>query len=334
MVGSLWILKHHFTILELAQLIGILDSNATLCRWARADYFVLLNCLRDELRATYQIAALQIKAAKKYHLLKACLPHHLEKRVASLIAGDIAALLWKSHTPIPMTNAIRHFLTEHHAYLSNPANPWEIPIAYNIDRDYDFLSTGDASELSVGAFCGFWTCIDFHEDLRARFNLCPKNPLYMHINLFNSSSSSFSWRQQSHAWKAPLPFQTPTQCTRGAYQPRHPKSNSGPTPPPQSHGHLRSRPKKWAAKHWSASGPLYSSKLQLMWRSNIYLVPLTLRQIVFHILLLTLLLYYLYDYLSLFRRNQKSHLGIFSAHIPFLYQCWPPLSPIPPVWLR
>ena len=184
---SLWILKHHFTILELAQLIGILDSNATLCRWARADYFVLLNCLRDQLRTTYQIAARQIKAAKKYHLLKARLPPHLEKRLVSLIARDIAALLWKSHTPIPMSNAIRHFLTEHHAYLSNPANPWEIPIAYIIDRDYDFLSTGDASELSVGAFCptlGFWTCIDFHDDLRARFNLSPKNPLYMHINLF------------------------------------------------------------------------------------------------------------------------------------------------------
>jgi hypothetical protein len=86
-----------------------------------------------------------------------------------------------------MTNAIRHFLTEHHAYLSNPANPWEIPIAYIIARDYDFLSTGDASELSVGAFCptlGIWTCNDFHNNLRARFNVSPKNPLYMHINLF------------------------------------------------------------------------------------------------------------------------------------------------------
>jgi hypothetical protein len=72
----IWISKHHFTILDQAQLIGILDSNATLCRWARADYFVLLNCLRDQLRATYQLAARQIKAAKKYHLLKARLPHH------------------------------------------------------------------------------------------------------------------------------------------------------------------------------------------------------------------------------------------------------------------
>ena len=62
---SLWISKHHFTILDQAQLIGILDSNATLCRWARADYFVLLNFLQDQFRATYQIVARQIKAAKK-----------------------------------------------------------------------------------------------------------------------------------------------------------------------------------------------------------------------------------------------------------------------------
>ena len=187
---SLWILKHHFTILELAQLIGILDSNATLALPMGTSR---LFCSSGELSSgptpnhLPDCAARQIKAAKKYHLLKARLPPHLEKRLVSLIARDIAALQWKSHTPIPMSNAIQHFLTEHHAYLSNPTNPWEIPITYIIVRDYNFLSTGDASELSVGAFCptlGFWTCIDFHDDLRARFNLSPKNPLYMHINLF------------------------------------------------------------------------------------------------------------------------------------------------------
>ena len=68
-----------------------------------------------------------------------------------------------------------------------PTNPWEIPIAYLIDRDHSFLCTGDASELSVGAYSldlRFWTCIDYDPSLRARFGLKPADPLYMHINLF------------------------------------------------------------------------------------------------------------------------------------------------------
>ena len=182
-----WLPRHHFTILELAQLIGILENNATLCRWAKADYFILLNCLRTQLRATYHIVVRQVKSARKYQLLKARLPHHLELRLVSVIARDVAALLWKTHTPISMTSDIRVCLQEHYDYLLTPSNPWEIPIAYLIDRDYSFLSTGDASELSMGAFSRdfqFWTCIDYSAELRARFSLAPTASGYMHINLF------------------------------------------------------------------------------------------------------------------------------------------------------
>jgi hypothetical protein len=183
----LWIPRHHFTILELAQLIGVLENNATLCRWAKSDYFVLLNCLRTQLRATYHIVVRQVKSAKKYQLLKVRLPHHLEIRLISVIARDVAALLWKTHTPISMTSDIRVCLQEHYDYLINPSNPWEIPIAYLIDRDYTYLSTGDASQLSMGAFSHdlrFWTCVDYDVPLRNRFALNPNDSGYMHINLF------------------------------------------------------------------------------------------------------------------------------------------------------
>lgn len=182
-----WLQKHHFTILELAKLIGIMESNATLCRWAKADYFVLLNCLRTQLRTTYHVVVRKVKATKKYDLLKVRLPLHLATRLVSVIARDIAALLWKTHTPISMTSDIHQCLQEHYDYMVDPTNPWEIPIAYLIDRDHSFLCTGDASELSVGAYSldfTFWTCIDYDLSLRARFSLKPSNPLYMHINLF------------------------------------------------------------------------------------------------------------------------------------------------------
>ena len=124
-----WISRHHFTILELAQLIGILENNATLCRWANADYFVLLSCLRTQLRATYHIVVRQVKSAKKYQLLKVRLPHHLAIRLVSVIARDVAAILWKTRPPISMTSDIRGCLQEHYDYLRELTNPWEIPIA-------------------------------------------------------------------------------------------------------------------------------------------------------------------------------------------------------------
>jgi hypothetical protein len=182
-----WTLKQTFTILDLAKLVGILDSNATMCRWAKADYYVLLNCLRTQLRLTYHVAVRRVRSSKKYELLRVRLPHSLELRLVSVIARDVAALLWKTRTPISMTSDIRFCLQEILDYLTNPTNAWEIPIAYLIARDHSLLSTGDASELSGGAFSPdlrFWTCVDYDTNLRARFALAPTHPQYMHINLF------------------------------------------------------------------------------------------------------------------------------------------------------
>jgi hypothetical protein len=188
----LWIPRHHSTILELAQLIGVLENNATLCRWAKADYFNLLNCLRTQLRATYHIVVRQVKSAKKYQLvLKVRLPHHLEIRLVSLIARDVAALLWKTHTPISMTSNIRVCLQQRYDYLITPSNTWEIPIAYLIDREHSYLSTGDASELSMGAFSHdfrFWRCIDYDPIFWLGLHLTPKTRVTC-ISIFSNSLS-------------------------------------------------------------------------------------------------------------------------------------------------
>ena len=180
-----WLGRTSFLVLEGAQLIGRLDNISTMCRWGRAQYFAILNTFRSAVRARYEILRRHMVKSNNHRLLKARLPPNLAKRFHSIFACKLAAALWKDSTPIPIDGPIRQQLQALHAYLSDFNNPWEQSIAHYIDRDPNFVTTGDASLRGTGAFSPglhAWTIIDLTPALQACTTLNPKHPSFVHIN--------------------------------------------------------------------------------------------------------------------------------------------------------
>ena len=114
------------------------------------------------------------------------LPKHLERRLAPLIARDMAKLLWHSKANFDVPSELRSTLELIQTWLHDPTVKWEKPIAHWVDRDPTFVSAGDASQRAGGALCDelkFWFDVQWSPRVQRGCSLDAKHPEFIHINV-------------------------------------------------------------------------------------------------------------------------------------------------------
>lgn len=110
-----------------------------------------------------------VQTLNKGKYIEARLPPTLYKRLEALVAQDVAAVLWNSKATMKIDDTIRSKICYIHAWLIDESRPWEIPIGHVIPRETTVESTGDSSELALGAFSDdleYWFCVYFSPDLK------------------------------------------------------------------------------------------------------------------------------------------------------------------------
>ena len=179
----------HATLKSLAELLGLLSDLSTICRWARPRYFHLQHTLATFLRQrAHQIRAYLDRTGKRTefaHYLHASLPKHLAHRIAPLLAQHDALLLWAYKGKLKLNKHALQQLEWFFTYLKDPANVWGCSIGHLIDRQPFATTTGDASHLGLGGYSPelqFWFAVIFSPRIRARADLHPTHPDYLHIN--------------------------------------------------------------------------------------------------------------------------------------------------------
>lgn len=183
---SEWSVKPSFELLEIAQLLGVLENHTRYARWARCWYSSLQNAVRRMLFQRHKILERIYSKAGKRQFLTRQLPSYLAHRVDTLIARDRAQLLWATKQRFfvdeDMKTSIGHLL----AYVSETADPWEVPLGMIIPRKPHFYSRGDASHVGGGAYClelRFWFEIIWSPTtVNGIKNVAPSAPGYVHIN--------------------------------------------------------------------------------------------------------------------------------------------------------
>jgi hypothetical protein len=182
----LWLDKRTFTLLEIAQLYGLLSDAAVVCRWIWPRFFALRNALNTAIRHRHASSRGYAERAGLLQQFSASLPASVSHRLQGLVQREVAQFIWRNKLPIKMTNGIRSELAWLHKYLKNPANPWEISIGHLITRDPWGISAGDASHVGAGAINNdmrFFIDIKYLPETTRRMKLKrASNPDHLHIN--------------------------------------------------------------------------------------------------------------------------------------------------------
>ena len=181
----LWDTKKDFSLLELAQLLGILENHTRYARWARCWYFALQNSARRALYARYHILHRKFALGKRRRSLSRHLPRSLSDRLGPLLAREKAQFLWDRRARFPLSihdhQAIRRLLD----YASGPGEIWEVPLGMIIPRCPYFSSRGDASHSGGGAYCttlSFWFEVVWSPRIVTGVQRPPSHPEFVHIN--------------------------------------------------------------------------------------------------------------------------------------------------------
>lgn len=148
-----WLTKTDYNLMNAAKLHGKLADASRANRKGRAQFFAFQNAIRRALHRKFTQVRGYYKRQGKERLLRAQLPKHLHSRINSLIAKDMASLLWATSSKIAMTPAVLRELTQIYEHLRDPSKPWEMQIGHVIPRDATFTSIGDACTAGGGAFC-------------------------------------------------------------------------------------------------------------------------------------------------------------------------------------
>ena len=156
---SSWLSKIDCSLLEAAELHGKLADASRANRKGRAMFFAFQNALRRSLHIRFNQIRGYYKRNNKEHHFRAQLPKHLHCRVDSMIARDMATLLWSSKSRTLISVPVRYELRRLHDHMANFSVPWEMSIAHTVPRDAQFTSIGDACLHGGGAYCdvlAFW----------------------------------------------------------------------------------------------------------------------------------------------------------------------------------
>ena len=165
-----WQTKSTYTLLEAAELHGKLGDASRANRKGRAQFFAFQNSIRRALHLKFTQVRGFYKRRGKERFLQTQLPRHLHSRINSLLAKDMASLLWATASKIAMTDPVRHELAQVHRHLSDFSKPWEMQVGHVIPRDATFTSIGDACNTGGGAFCDeltFWFDVLWSEKTKA-----------------------------------------------------------------------------------------------------------------------------------------------------------------------
>jgi hypothetical protein len=180
-----WLTMADFDLMQCAELLGHLGSATTTCRWGRVLFFGLQNLLRVHLVAQYHKTKAYFDRSGGAARILAELEPGLAKRFDSLVARDVASLLWRSKKRFSITSPVRAELQYLHAYLSDFSNPWEVLIGHVVPRTPNYQSAGDASLTGGGAIndtLGFWFDCRWSPRILRGAKLSPRHPDYVHIN--------------------------------------------------------------------------------------------------------------------------------------------------------
>ena len=155
-----WLNRTQCTLLEAAELHGILTDASRTSRSGRASFSSFQNAMRRAIqqRLRHQVKGFYQRTHRRRYFAS-LLPENLHNRLDSLTSREMAALLWKSNTPISLSVVVLFELKKLHAHLADPNRPWSISIAHIIPRDAQFTSVGDACGTGSGVFCHelrFW----------------------------------------------------------------------------------------------------------------------------------------------------------------------------------
>lgn len=148
---ALWLTKSEYTILEVAELQGKLADTSRANRKGRAMFYPFQNAGRRALQSRFhKIRAYYLRNTKGTQL-KGQLPKHLHHRLDSLLARDMAVLLWKSNAKTRIDEPVAYEIRQLHSHLAGFTKPWAVNIRYVVARDASFESLGDAC-LNSGGF--------------------------------------------------------------------------------------------------------------------------------------------------------------------------------------
>jgi hypothetical protein len=182
-----WLHKPDFNLLELASLLGILDSHTRYCPWGRPWFFCIQNAMRRCLTVRYHLLRrIDSRFKKSEKTLQATLPSHLGSRIQSLIAKEKAAFLWTSRARCTVPAATTKCIQFLFHYVSTTKNPWETPLPLVVPRTPHFESFGDASHTGGGAYfpsLRIWFDIIWSKDVHyGATQLKSSDPNFVHIN--------------------------------------------------------------------------------------------------------------------------------------------------------
>ena len=167
-----WLNRPQCTLLEAAELHGILTDASRASRSGRASFFSFQNAMRRAIQQRFhQVKGYYQRTHRRRHFAS-LLPESLHNRLDSLTSREMAALLWKSNTPISLSEAVQFELRQLHSHLADTNRPWSISIAHVIPRDAQFTSLGDACGTGGGAFCNeleYWFDIVWAPTTRSAF---------------------------------------------------------------------------------------------------------------------------------------------------------------------
>ncbi|KAI2498469.1 hypothetical protein MHU86_16053 [Fragilaria crotonensis] len=160
------------TLIEAAELMEHLQtSHAPIEKESHVLWFP--KCIRRTIQQRYHQVNGFYSRQNKRQYLSAQLPKHLHHRMDSLIARDIAALIWKTKTIINLPEPVLFEIRNITELLAEKERPWSISIGHVIPRDAQFTSLGDACGIGGGAFCHelqYWFDVVWSDHTRQQFD--------------------------------------------------------------------------------------------------------------------------------------------------------------------
>lgn len=168
-----WISRSHCTLLQAAELHGTLTDASRANRKGRATFFSFQNSLCRAIQQRFHQVKGYYNRSCKEGEFKAQLPKDLHHRLDRLIARDMATLLWRTKTPIPIPPPVTYELKALHRQFSDFSRPWSISIGHVVPRDAQFTSLGDACGTGGGAYCHdleYWFDVIWSPLTRQQFN--------------------------------------------------------------------------------------------------------------------------------------------------------------------
>ncbi|KAG7368827.1 hypothetical protein IV203_031570 [Nitzschia inconspicua] len=179
-----WLQPRMATLVEIATVVGMIDSAAEFFPWARVQVLVLQDLLRACIRSEYRRAIHSPALSTRLHDFQRQLPRSLADRFDQLQCRTIAEFVWRSRRRVQLNRACADALRVIHDYL-RAEHPWEQPIGHIVPRDPAFRATTDASEQAIGVAIpslALWCFLPLGVTTRALTQLPQGHPDKLHIN--------------------------------------------------------------------------------------------------------------------------------------------------------